>query len=152
MKWLARHWTVLLLSISLPAAGLLQFLSPEQRIAIFVASAIAIVPLASIIGGATETLARHLGGGFGGLLNATFGNVAELIIGLFALRRGLTDLVVSLGGSLSGEHGDGQSRGELLTKMYGPELMTALREFKTIWDPDWRMNPGKVIPDLASNR
>jgi FAD/FMN-containing dehydrogenase/Fe-S oxidoreductase len=55
------------------------------------------------------------------------------------------DLVVSLGGSLSGEHGDGQSRGELLPRMYGPELMEAFREFKAIWDPDGRMNPGKVI-------
>ncbi len=55
------------------------------------------------------------------------------------------DLVVSLGGSLSGEHGDGQSRGELLPKMFGPELMNAFREFKAIWDPDGRMNPGKVI-------
>jgi FAD/FMN-containing dehydrogenase/Fe-S oxidoreductase len=55
------------------------------------------------------------------------------------------DLVVSLGGSLSGEHGDGQSRGELLPRMYGPELMAAFHEFKSIWDPEWRMNPGKVI-------
>jgi FAD/FMN-containing dehydrogenase/Fe-S oxidoreductase len=55
------------------------------------------------------------------------------------------DLVVSLGGSLSGEHGDGQSRGELLPRMYSPELMAAFREFKSIWDPDWKMNPGKVI-------
>jgi len=55
------------------------------------------------------------------------------------------DIVVSLGGSLSGEHGDGQSRGELLPKMYGPELMQAFHEFKTIWDPDWKMNPGKVL-------
>jgi FAD/FMN-containing dehydrogenase/Fe-S oxidoreductase len=55
------------------------------------------------------------------------------------------DLVVSLGGALSGEHGDGQARGELLPKMYGPELMQAFREFKTIWDPDWKMNPGKKI-------
>jgi len=55
------------------------------------------------------------------------------------------DLVVSLGGSLSGEHGDGQSRGELLPRMFRPELMAAFRRFKEIWDPDWRMNPGKVI-------
>jgi Fe-S oxidoreductase len=55
------------------------------------------------------------------------------------------DLVISHGGSLSGEHGDGQSRGELLPKMFGPELMQAFREFKSIWDPDWKMNPGKVI-------
>ncbi len=55
------------------------------------------------------------------------------------------DLVVSLGGSLSGEHGDGQSRGALLEKMFGPELMSAFREFKALWDPTNRMNPGKVI-------
>jgi FAD/FMN-containing dehydrogenase/Fe-S oxidoreductase len=55
------------------------------------------------------------------------------------------DLVVGYGGSLSGEHGDGQSRAELLPKMFGPELMQAFREFKTLWDPDWKMNPGKVI-------
>jgi FAD/FMN-containing dehydrogenase/Fe-S oxidoreductase len=55
------------------------------------------------------------------------------------------DLVVSYGGSLSGEHGDGQQRAELLPRMYGPELMEAFREFKRIWDPDWKMNPGKVI-------
>ncbi|HKF21748.1 MAG TPA: FAD-linked oxidase C-terminal domain-containing protein [Candidatus Angelobacter sp.] len=55
------------------------------------------------------------------------------------------DLVVRLGGSLSGEHGDGQARGELLVRMYGPELMEAFREFKRIWDPDWKMNPGKKI-------
>jgi Fe-S oxidoreductase len=55
------------------------------------------------------------------------------------------DLVVGYGGSLSGEHGDGQSRAELLPKMFGPELMQAFREFKAIWDPDWKMNPGKVI-------
>jgi FAD/FMN-containing dehydrogenase/Fe-S oxidoreductase len=55
------------------------------------------------------------------------------------------DLVVRYGGSLSGEHGDGQSRAELLPKMFGPELMQAFREFKAIWDPDWKMNPGKLI-------
>ncbi|HEY1684671.1 MAG TPA: FAD-binding and (Fe-S)-binding domain-containing protein [Tepidisphaeraceae bacterium] len=56
-----------------------------------------------------------------------------------------TDLVVRLGGSFSGEHGDGQSRGEWLPKMFGPDLMEAMREFKRIWDPDWKMNPGKKI-------
>jgi FAD/FMN-containing dehydrogenase/Fe-S oxidoreductase len=54
------------------------------------------------------------------------------------------DLVVSLGGSLSGEHGDGQARAVLLPKMFGPELVQAFREFKAIWDPDNRMNPGKL--------
>jgi FAD/FMN-containing dehydrogenase/Fe-S oxidoreductase len=53
------------------------------------------------------------------------------------------DLVVAHGGSLSGEHGDGQQRGELLARMFGGELVQAFREFKAIWDPDNRMNPGK---------
>ncbi|BDG04484.1 FAD-binding and (Fe-S)-binding domain-containing protein [Anaeromyxobacter oryzae] len=55
------------------------------------------------------------------------------------------DLVVSFGGSLSGEHGDGQSRGELLVRMFGPELVEAFRSYKRIWDPAWKMNPGKVV-------
>jgi FAD/FMN-containing dehydrogenase/Fe-S oxidoreductase len=56
-----------------------------------------------------------------------------------------TDLVTSYGGSISGEHGDGQSKAEFLYKMFGPELIEAFREFKSIWDPDWKMNPGKVV-------
>jgi FAD/FMN-containing dehydrogenase/Fe-S oxidoreductase len=55
------------------------------------------------------------------------------------------DQVVSFGGSISGEHGDGQSKAELLPKMFGPELIEAFREFKSIWDPDGKMNPGKVV-------
>ena len=55
------------------------------------------------------------------------------------------DLVVGYGGSISGEHGDGQARGELLPKMFGPELVQAFREFKSAWDPEWKMNPGKLI-------
>jgi len=55
------------------------------------------------------------------------------------------DLVVAYGGSLSGEHGDGQSRGELLPKMFGPELMAAHRAMKDVFDPGERMNPGKVV-------
>jgi FAD/FMN-containing dehydrogenase/Fe-S oxidoreductase len=55
------------------------------------------------------------------------------------------DLVVAYGGSLSGEHGDGQSRGELLPKMFGPELMRAFGEVKAIFDPGNKMNPGKVV-------
>jgi FAD/FMN-containing dehydrogenase/Fe-S oxidoreductase len=54
-------------------------------------------------------------------------------------------LVVSYGGSLSGEHGDGQSRGELLPKMFGPELMRAFGEMKAVFDPGNKMNPGKVV-------
>ncbi len=55
------------------------------------------------------------------------------------------DLVLRYGGSISGEHGDGQSRGALLPKMFGDELMEAFRDFKRVWDPDWKMNPGKLI-------
>ena len=55
------------------------------------------------------------------------------------------DLVTSYGGTLSGEHGDGQQRAELLTKQYGETLIDAMREFKRIWDPTWSMNPGKVV-------
>jgi FAD/FMN-containing dehydrogenase/Fe-S oxidoreductase len=55
------------------------------------------------------------------------------------------DMVVSFGGSLSGEHGDGQSRAELLPKMFGAELVQAFAEFKAIWDPQGMMNPGKVV-------
>ncbi|HMA46879.1 MAG TPA: FAD-linked oxidase C-terminal domain-containing protein, partial [Frankiaceae bacterium] len=55
------------------------------------------------------------------------------------------DLCVSYGGSLSGEHGDGQGRGELLTRMFGADLVGAFGAFKAVWDPGGRMNPGKVV-------
>jgi FAD/FMN-containing dehydrogenase/Fe-S oxidoreductase len=54
------------------------------------------------------------------------------------------DIVVAHGGSVSGEHGDGQARSSLLPKMFGPELIEAFREFKAVWDPENRMNPGKL--------
>ncbi len=68
--------------------------------------------------------------------------------GITKWRRFLDDaaeLVVRYGGSLSGEHGDGQARADLLPKMYGAELVQAFREFKAAWDPKGRMNPGKVV-------
>jgi Fe-S oxidoreductase len=55
------------------------------------------------------------------------------------------DLVVSFGGSLSGEHGDGQSRAELLSRMFSPRMIEAFRRFKRIWDPEGKMNPGKIV-------
>jgi Ca2+:H+ antiporter len=86
-----------------PVAITLHFVAPERHIPIFFASVLAILPLAALIGQATEALAGRLGGGIGGLLNATFGNAAELIIGVLALREGLTDLVkASLTGSIIG--------------------------------------------------
>ena len=68
--------------------------------------------------------------------------------GLESYRRFMREaaqLVHGYGGSLSGEHGDGQARAELLRIMYGDELVQAFREFKTIWDPRNRLNPGKAI-------
>jgi FAD/FMN-containing dehydrogenase/Fe-S oxidoreductase len=55
------------------------------------------------------------------------------------------DLVASYGGSLSGEHGDGQVRAELLPRMFGQEITQIFRDFKALWDPRGKMNPGKVI-------
>lgn len=62
-----------------------------------------------------------------------------------AFAREAARLVTNYGGSLSGEHGDGEARAELLDIMYGPELVGAFRAFKAIWDPDNRLNPGKAI-------
>ena len=56
-----------------------------------------------------------------------------------------TDLVVSLGGSVSGEHGDGRARSELLGRMYGTDGLALLAEMKRIWDPSALMNPGVVV-------
>ena len=58
------------------------------------------------------------------------------------------DLVVAYGGSLAGEYGEGHGRAELLPKMFGPELMEAFNDFKRIWDPDWKMNPNRLIGDV----
>ncbi len=68
--------------------------------------------------------------------------------GIATFRRYLddaADLVVDMGGSLSGEHGDGQARAELLPRMFGTDLVGAFEAFKDLWDPDGRMNPGKVV-------
>ncbi|HLG84143.1 MAG TPA: FAD-binding and (Fe-S)-binding domain-containing protein [Bradyrhizobium sp.] len=59
--------------------------------------------------------------------------------------RQASELVVAFGGSLSGEHGDGQAKGEFLPIMFGDELVGAMREFRQIWNPDGLLNPGKVV-------
>ncbi|GAA2061622.1 FAD-binding and (Fe-S)-binding domain-containing protein [Streptomyces albiaxialis] len=60
----------------------------------------------------------------------------------------LADAVVAHGGSLSGEHGDGQARAELLPKMYGPEMIGLFGRFKDLWDPAGGLNPGMLVrPD-----
>jgi Ca2+:H+ antiporter len=91
------------LLLFVPVAIGLELLAPERHLLVFLASALAILPLAGWMGRATEQLAVRLGEGVGGLLNATFGNAAELIIAFAALRAGLHDVVkASLVGSIVG--------------------------------------------------
>jgi len=91
------------LLIFLPITAGLEFLAPDRHLLIFASSSLAILPLAGWMGKATEQLAEHTGEGIGGLLNATFGNAAELIIALAALRAGLHDVVkASIAGSIVG--------------------------------------------------
>lgn len=92
------------LLICIPIALLLRF-TPlfKNDVALFVFSGLSIIPLAGWIGKSTHQLARHFGQGVGGLLNATFGNAAELIIAILALSNGLTTVVkASLTGSIIG--------------------------------------------------
>jgi Ca2+:H+ antiporter len=91
------------LLLFVPVAVGLEFLAPDRHLLVFVASSLAILPLAAAMGRATEALAEQMGEGVGGLLNATFGNAAELIIALAALRAGLHDVVkASIVGSIIG--------------------------------------------------
>jgi len=90
------------LLVFVPAALILKFTGAPE-VWVFGASAVAIIPLAGLMGKATEMLADKLGPGVGGLLNASFGNAAELIIALFALKRGMLDIVkASITGSILG--------------------------------------------------
>jgi Ca2+:H+ antiporter len=92
-----------LLLIFVPVTVALHFLRPDAHVLIFVSACLAILPLAGWLGHATEHLATHTGEGVGGLLNATFGNAAELIIALAAMQKGLHDVVkASLTGSIIG--------------------------------------------------
>ena len=92
-----------LLLVFIPIALALEYLVHASPVAIFVTSSLAIIPLAGLMGRATEQIAEHAGEGVGGLLNATFGNAAELIIALIALNAGLHDLVkASITGSIIG--------------------------------------------------
>ena len=81
------------LLLFVPVAIGLEFLAPDRHLLIFVTSSLALLLLAAWLGWATERLATRIGEGVGGLLNATFGNAAELIIALVALRAGLHDVV-----------------------------------------------------------
>ena len=91
------------LLIFFPIAVSLEFFAPGRHLLVFAASCLAILPLAGWLGRATEQIAARMGEGIGGLLNATFGNAAELIIALTALRAGLHDVVkASIAGSIVG--------------------------------------------------
>ena len=91
------------LLIFVPVTIALQFLRPEAHTFIFISACISIVPLAGMLGHATEQVAHRAGEGIGGLLNATFGNAAELIIAIAALQKGLYEVVkASLTGSIIG--------------------------------------------------
>ena len=93
---------LLLFLVFVPIAVALEVLHADP-VWIFSASAVAIIPLAGLMGKATEHLSEHLGAGLGGLLNASFGNAAELIIAFMALRAGLLDVVkASITGSIIG--------------------------------------------------
>ncbi|WP_235026030.1 calcium/proton exchanger [Caballeronia arationis] len=92
-----------LLLIFVPIAIGLEFLAPSHHLLIFITSSLAILPLAGWMGYATEQLAERMGEGVGGLLNATFGNAAELIIAFVALHAGLHQVVeASVVGSIVG--------------------------------------------------
>ena len=97
---MSRYLYILLLAI--PATLIAEALHTPPLV-VFILAALGIVPLASLIGQATEVLAERLGQNIGGLLNATFGNAAEIIIGIAALAAGLPDVVrASLAGSIIG--------------------------------------------------
>jgi Ca2+:H+ antiporter len=92
------HWLLVFIPIALGLSW-----TKQDPTLVFAASALAIVPLASLMGDATEGLAEFLGPTWGGLLNATLGNAPEIIISVFALRDGLVDIVKSsLTGSILG--------------------------------------------------
>ena len=93
------NWLLLLIPVAIGE----ELLAPERYLLAFITTALAILPLAGWMGRATEQLAERMGEGIGGLLNATFGNAAELIIALAALRVGLHDVVkASIAGSIIG--------------------------------------------------
>ena len=91
------------LLFAVPVTAWLHHARPDNPLLVFVLACVAIIPLAGLLGLATEKLAARVGEGIGGFLNATLGNAAELIIALVALRAGMLDVVkASLTGSIIG--------------------------------------------------
>jgi len=103
MKTMSLKPSLSWLLVCVPAAAVAAYGFPEYQTTLFVLSSLAILPLAGILGKATEHITTHTGEGVGGLLNATFGNAAELIIAVMALRLGLHEVVkASITGSIIG--------------------------------------------------
>lgn len=101
-RLLGGNWLNALL-VFVPLAFVAEFAMHARPVIVFIISCLAVIPLAGLMGHATEQLAEQMGEGVGGLLNATFGNAAELIIAIIALRAGLFDLVkASITGSIIG--------------------------------------------------
>lgn len=101
--WFSVENVLNFLLVFVPVAMVLEWVVHARAEWIFATACLAIIPLAGLMGKATEHLAEHVGEGVGGLLNATFGNAAELIIAIMALRAGLYDVVkASLTGSIIG--------------------------------------------------
>src|SRR3989441_2726268 len=95
------RWLYYLLSLAVIAPLIDLIWGSQQVTAIFIFSAIGLIPLAALIGRATEDLEYYVGPIAGGLLNATFGNAPEIIIGVFALQQGLISVVkASITGSI----------------------------------------------------
>lgn len=102
-RWLQFENILYLLLVFVPVTLVLEFVLGIHGTPIFITACLAIIPLAGLMGRATEELAHHVGAGLGGLLNATFGNAAELIIAGFALHAGLYEVVkASITGSIIG--------------------------------------------------
>src|SRR2546430_4890971 len=95
------RWFYYLLIMAIVAPIINLIWGRQQEMAIFICSAISLIPLAALIGRATEDLEYYVGPIAGGLLNATFGNAPEIIIGIFALQQGLISVVkASITGSI----------------------------------------------------
>jgi len=102
-RWLRFENILYLFLMFFPVTLVLELAMGVHGTPIFITASLAIIPLAGLMGRATEQLAHHVGAGLGGLLNATFGNAAELIIAGFALNAGLYDVVkASITGSIIG--------------------------------------------------
>ncbi len=99
--------------------------------------------------GYTSPMYGHFGQGCVHLRITFHLRTAEGVTSFRSFIEEAADIVLKYGGSFSGEHGDGQARAALLPKMFGPELMQAFAQFKALWDPLNRMNPGKLVDPIA---